>query len=85
MNKNEENNNSCDEFEENSSDGDSRRVFLLTYSQADLDRFPTCKEFSDTVIAAFEKVKSSRKVKEWAMLPRKARRKWCTLSYGHQP
>ena len=66
MNKNEENNNSCDEFEENSSDGDSRRVFLLTYSQADLDRFPTCKEFSDTVIAAFEKVKSSRKVKEWA-------------------
>ena len=35
---------------------DLRRVYLITYSQADVDKFPTRASFAEAVIAAFSKV-----------------------------
>lgn len=54
---------SSQEFEEI---GESRRVYLLTYSQADLEKFPNCQSFSNIIIDSFNQVKSSRTIKEWA-------------------
>lgn len=39
-----------------------RRVFLITYSQADLEEFPDCASFSKAVVRSF----GSQHVKEWA-------------------
>lgn len=39
-----------------------RRVYLITYSQADLDIFPYCLAFSEAVVDAF----GEANVKEWA-------------------
>jgi len=44
----------------------SRRTFLLTYSQADLLKFPDCESFTKIVLEALENCKSSTTVKEWA-------------------
>ena len=58
---------SNEEFQSTSDNSSvSRRSFLLTYSQADMTRFPTCQSFADVVMEAFDMVKSSRTVKEWA-------------------
>lgn len=59
-------NDSFEDFEDSKKSNSSRRVFLLTYSQADLKRFPTCQSFSEMVVDAFESVQSSRTIKEWA-------------------
>lgn len=45
---------------------DNRRTYLLTYSQADLERFPTRETFSRCVLEAFDEGKSSKKITEWA-------------------
>ena len=39
-----------------------RRVFLITYSQANLEVFPNCGSFAEAIVAAF----GPDKVKEWA-------------------
>ena len=39
-----------------------RRVFLITYSQANLLKFPTCMAFAEAVVVAF----GSTQVVEWA-------------------
>jgi len=44
----------------------SRRTFLLTYSQADLSKYPDCQSFVSVILEALEKCKSSSTVKEWA-------------------
>ena len=46
---------------------DCRRTFLLTYSQADLERFPSCTVFSNVVIAAIRACESKRELLEWAV------------------
>ena len=46
---------------------DCRRTFLLTYSQADLVRFPTLRVFADCVIAAIRSCESKRQLLEWAV------------------
>lgn len=43
-----------------------RRTFILTYSQADLQRFPDCASFARLIQRAFASVKSSREIREWA-------------------
>lgn len=45
---------------------ENRRVYLITYARANLDRFPNCLAFSDIVLEAFNNGKSSKKVVEWA-------------------
>lgn len=45
---------------------DTRRSFLLTYSQADLTKYSDCKAFSELVLEAMKSVKSTRQIKEWA-------------------
>ena len=56
-----------EDFQGTSDDSNaSRRSFLLTYTQADISRIPTCKKFAEVVMEGFEHVKSSRTVKEWA-------------------
>lgn len=46
---------------------DSRRSFLLTYSQADLEKFPTCVQFSQCVLSGIENSSTSKKnVTDWA-------------------
>ena len=45
---------------------DSRRTYLLTYSQADVDKFPECLSFSKCVLQVFQIGKSKSVVKEWA-------------------
>ena len=47
-------------------DNESRRAFLLTYSQADLSRFNNCKRFAECVLAALNEGKSNKSVLEWA-------------------
>ena len=54
-----------EDFAENSG-SESRRIYFLTYSQADLGRYPTCLSFSEMIVGAYESVKSSRKIKQWA-------------------
>ena len=44
----------------------NRRTFLLTLSQADLQRWPDCESFSAMVLGAFAMVQSTREVKQWA-------------------
>ena len=34
---------------------DTRQVYLVTYSQADLEKFPSRKEFADALVFAFSK------------------------------
>lgn len=45
---------------------ESRRTYLLTYSRADLKKFPDCKSFSNCVLEGFSKGKSTAKVTQWA-------------------
>lgn len=45
---------------------DCKRTFLLTYSKADLTRFPTCKDFAEIIIAATNEGDSKRKLEMWA-------------------
>lgn len=45
---------------------DSCRTYLLTYSQADLVRYPTCKDFTDSVLEAFSCGSSKSTVQQWA-------------------
>ena len=59
------NEDSFEDFAE-SSGSKSRRTYLLTYSQADLGRYPTCLSFSEMILCACESVKSSGKIKHWA-------------------
>ena len=47
-------------------DNESRRAFLLTYSQADLSRFNNCKKFAECVLTALHEGKSNKSVLEWA-------------------
>jgi len=56
---------SDDDFQEASTDV-NRRTFLLTLSQADLTRFPDTQSFATLISEAFDFVKSSRHIKEWA-------------------
>lgn len=44
----------------------SRRTYLLTYSQADRQKYPTVRTFVDVVLKAFAEVKSSKEIREWA-------------------
>ena len=39
-----------------------RRIFLITYSQADLNKFENCLSFSEAVVDAF----GAQHIKEWA-------------------
>ena len=59
------NDDSFEDFAE-SSGSESRRTYLLTYSQADLGRCPTFLSFPEMILGACESVKSSRKIKQWA-------------------
>ena len=44
----------------------SRRSFLLTYSQANLEKFPNCESFANAIVSAFNDRKSTKSLKEWA-------------------
>jgi len=57
----------CDEIDFKSPDpSDSRRTYLLTYSKANMEKFPDCESFSKCVLQAFENGKSKSKVTQWA-------------------
>ena len=45
----------------------SRRTYLLTYSCADMEKFPDCAAFAKCVLDAFESGKSSARVVQWAV------------------
>ena len=45
---------------------ESRRTYLLTYSKADMERFPDCTSFANCILEAFDSGKSSAKVVQWA-------------------
>ena len=45
---------------------ESRRTYLVTYSRADMIRFPGCDSFAKYVSEAFEKGKSTTRVVQWA-------------------
>lgn len=55
-----------DFVDEQASASVSRRTFLLTYSQADMNKVPSKESFVKLVTNAFESVKSSQKMKQWA-------------------
>lgn len=59
------NDNSFEDFADSRGSG-SRRIYLLTYSQADLGRYPTYLNFPEMILGARESVKGSRKIKHWA-------------------
>lgn len=66
----EEENDNHEEEEEEEEDQEElgerqlRRVYLVTYSKADMDKYPSRRSFSDTVMSAFTKAGAS--VKHWA-------------------
>ena len=45
---------------------ESKRTYLLTYSRADMTRFPECDSYSKCVLEAFGSGKSTAKVIQWA-------------------
>lgn len=45
---------------------ESRRSYLLTYSQANLSKYPNCLSFSELILEAFNEGKNKSTVKEWA-------------------
>ena len=45
---------------------EQRRAFLITYSQADMTKVPSCLRFSEIVIEAFNSCSSNRKIVQWA-------------------
>ena len=47
------------------SDRENRRVYLITCTRANLDRFPNCLAFSYIVLEAFNNGESSKKVVQW--------------------
>ena len=49
-----------------STENKNRRSYLLTYAQADIQKFPNCSTFSEYIFDAFTKEESSRTAKEWA-------------------
>ena len=48
-----------------STENDIRRLYLLKYAQADIQKFPNCSTFSECILNPFTKGKSRRTVKEW--------------------
>ena len=59
LNKMSDLNSSIDELDFNQSLGDRqvRRVYLITYSQANLEKFPNCTVFTDKILEYFTTVK----------------------------
>ena len=45
----------CESFQEALGEREVRSVYLITYSQANLDLFPTREEFASAVIKSFAK------------------------------
>ena len=44
----------------------SRRTYMLTYSRADMARFPDCESFTKCALEAFDSGKSAARVVQWA-------------------
>lgn len=59
-------NNSDDEFTTSCKERDSCRTYLLTYSQANLQKVPDCRAFSDIALACFSEGSSTSEVVQWA-------------------
>ena len=53
-------------FETPCKDRDSCRTYLLTYSQANLEKVPDCTSFTDIVLNAFIQGTSTSQVEQWA-------------------
>ena len=49
---------------------ESKRTYLLTYSRADMTRFPDCDAFLKCVLEAFDSGKSTAKIIQWAACPK---------------
>jgi len=49
-----------------------RRQYLVTYSQEDMDKFPTRQMFGEMLKKEFNSGLSAVKVSHWACLPRRA-------------
>ena len=45
---------------------DQRRSFLITYTQADLEKVPNCMRFAEIVLQGFNEGPSNREVSQWA-------------------
>ena len=43
-----------------------RRTYLVTYSRADMIRFPDCDSFAECILEAFKQGKSTVRVVQWA-------------------
>ena len=56
-----------DNFEDfvGSTENENQRPCLLTYSQADIQKFPNCSTFLECILYTFTKGESLRTVKEW--------------------
>ena len=54
------------EFARPLGDRQNRRVYLITYSRANLKMIPDCEAFSKCIFEAFDEGKSDDKVVEWA-------------------
>ena len=54
------------EFARPLGDRQNRRVYLITYSRANLKTIPDCEAFSKCILEAFDEGKSNKKVVEWA-------------------
>ena len=58
---------------------DLRRVYLVTYSQADVEKFPTRNSFALAVVAALSR--ASTKVIQWCCSLENHEKSWGPLSY----
>ena len=45
---------------------EQRRAFLITYSQADIRKVPSCLRFSEIILEAFNSASYSRRIVQWA-------------------
>ena len=56
-----------------------RRTYLVTYSQANVCKFPTSRRFGEQVVAYFNDGSSKVVVEHWACCMEHHENIWCTL------
>ena len=59
-----------------------RQVYLVTYSQADLDKFPTRRSFAEAVVCSFHEFNA--KVLQWVCSKESHNERQIALSHGSE-
>ena len=71
---------SAEGFSSNLNDRAVRQVYLITYSKADLQKFPTRESFAQAMVKSFEA--TNTKIQHWVCCKRSSPSQRISLSHG---